>query len=99
MGTLCVLPETPAQSGLFCRNSFTRLTHCPRLALALLVPPLDERVFVAVFKFAALTACNGRDARSKPKFSVAVAAVAVAAVAVAAVAAPAAAGVAPAVVA
>src|ERR1700737_5042937 len=87
MGTLCVLPETPAQSGLFCRNSFTRLTHCPRLALALLVPPLDERVFVAVFKFAALTACNGRDARSKPKFSVAVAAVAVAAAAVAVVAA------------
>src|ERR1700675_179935 len=49
---------------------------------------LDECVFVAGFKFARFARLHGRDARSKPKFSVAVAAVAVVAgVAVAGVAA------------
>ena len=56
-----------------------------------MVQQLDECVFVAVFKFAGFDRLHGRDARSKPKFSVAVVAVAaiagVAAVAVAAVAA------------
>src|SRR5712691_4619735 len=52
--------------------------------LRFLVQQLDECVFVAVFKFCPLDRLHGRDARSKPKFSVAVA---VAAVVVAAVAA------------
>ena len=55
--------------------------------LRFLVHQRAECVFVAVFKFARFDRLHGRDARSKPKFSVAVAAVAVAAVAVAAVAA------------
>ena len=54
--------------------------------LRFLVQQLDECVFVAVFKFARFDRLHGRDARSKPKFSVAVAAVAVAAVAAATVA-------------
>src|SRR6267142_725299 len=49
--------------------------------LRFLVQQLDECVFVAVFKFARFDRLHRRDARSKPKFSVAVA---VAAVAVAA---------------
>src|ERR1700704_4909920 len=54
--------------------------------LHFLVQQLDECVFVAVFKFARFDRLHGRDTRSKPEFSVAVAAVAVAGVAVAAVA-------------
>ena len=56
--------------------------------LRFLVQQLDECVFVAVFKFARFDRLHRRDARSKPKFSVAVAVapVVVAAVAVAAVA-------------
>jgi len=54
--------------------------------LRFLVQQLDECVFVAVFKFARFDRLHGRDTRSKPKFSVTVAAVAVAGVAVAAVA-------------
>src|SRR5258708_25006396 len=64
--------------------------------LHFMVQQLDECVFVAVFKFARFDRLHGRDARSKPKFSVAVVAVAgVAAVAVAGVAAAALAVVAP----
>jgi fatty acid desaturase len=57
--------------------------------LRFLVQQRAECVFVAVFKFSRFDRLHGRDARSKPKFSVAVAvaAVVVAAVAVAAVAA------------
>jgi hypothetical protein len=55
--------------------------------LRFLVQQFDECVFVAVFKFARFDRLHGRGARSKPKFSVAVAAVAVAGVAVATVAA------------
>ena len=54
--------------------------------LRFLVQQRAECVFVAVFKFARFDRLHRRDARSKPKFSVAVAAVAVAAVAAAAVA-------------
>ena len=57
-----------------------------RLGLALLVQQLDECV-VALFKFGRFDRLHGRDARSKSKFSIAVAAVVVAAVVVAAVAA------------
>jgi hypothetical protein len=49
--------------------------------LHFLVQQLDECVFVAVFKFARFDRLHGRDARSKPKFSVAVAGVAAVAVA------------------
>jgi hypothetical protein len=58
-----------------------------RLALALLGSAARRVRFVAVFKFARFDRLHGRGARSKPKFSVAVAAVAVAGVAVATVAA------------
>src|SRR5882672_12036745 len=50
--------------------------------LRFLVQQRAECVFVAIFKFARFDRLHGRDARSKPKFSVAVA---VAAVVVAAV--------------
>ena len=54
--------------------------------LRFLVHQRAECVFVAVFKFSSFDRLHGRDARSKPKFSVAVAVAAVVAVAVAAVA-------------
>jgi fatty acid desaturase len=54
--------------------------------LRFLVQQRAECVFVAVFKFSRFDRLHGRDARSKPKFSVAVAVAAVVVAAVAAVA-------------
>ena len=94
-------PPTPAASAsirlttLPVSRGFTAVRIGSRLRF--LVQQRAECVFVAVFKFSRFDRLHGRDARSKPKFSVAVAvavvvvaavaAVAVAAVAVAAVAA------------
>src|SRR5947208_15310624 len=57
------------------------------LALALLGSAARRVRSLAVFKFARFDPLHGREARSKPKFSVAVAAVAIAAVAAVAAAA------------
>src|SRR5216684_1468561 len=84
-------PPTPAASAsirlttLPVSRGFTAVRIGSRLRF--LVHQRAECVFVAVFKFSRFDRLHGRDARSKPKFSVAVAAVVVAAVAVAAVAA------------
>jgi hypothetical protein len=67
---------------LLVSRGFTAVRTGLRLRF-LVLQQLDECVFVAVFKFARFDRLQGRDARSKPKFSVAVA---VATVAVAGVA-------------
>src|SRR5712671_81526 len=85
-------PPTPAASAsirlttLSVSRGFTAGRIGSRLRF--LVQQRAEWVFVAVFKFSSFDRLHGRDARSKPKFSVAVAvaAVVVGAVAVAAVA-------------
>ena len=84
-------PPTPAASAsirlttLPVSRGFTAVRIGSRLRF--LVQQRAECVFVAVFKFSRFDRLHGRDARSKPKFSVAVAVAAVVVAAVAAVAA------------
>src|SRR5882757_5603312 len=83
-------PPTPAASAsirlttLPVSRGFTAVRIGSRLRF--LVQQRAECVFVAVFKFSRFDRLHGRDARSKPKFSVAVAVAAVVVAAVAAVA-------------